>query len=230
MFNDICDIEKDRVHPVKRNRPIASGAIIMQKAFVFAILLAGIGIAIGFCVNILTGILVACYLALNLAYTLKLKHKPILDCFCIAAGFVLRVYAGGEASAEPVSDWLFLTVTAMSLFMAFGKRRGELAKVGGSSTREVLQWYNSVFLNGIVFICAGLSVVFYSLWAMYRASNMIYTVPLVIFMVSKYLLLIHGDDSHGDPVAVLFGDKPLFASAGLYGLLTMTLLYFGRDS
>ena len=230
MFNDMCDIDKDRAHPVKQNRPIASGVITVRKAFVFATLLAGMGIAISFCVNVATGILVVSYLALNLTYTLKLKHQPILDCFCIAAGFVLRVYAGGEASAEPVSDWLFLTVTATSLFMAFGKRRGELAKVGGSSTREVLQWYNAVFLNGMVFVCAGLSIVFYSLWAMYRASNMIYTVPLVIFMVSKYLLLIHDDNSHGDPTAVLFGDKPLCASAGLYGLLTMTLLYFGRDS
>ena len=112
-----------------------------------------------------------------LAYT-YIRTK-IYDCFCIALGFVLRVYAGDAACSEPVSDWLFLTIIAMSLFMAFGKRRGEQLNVGGNETREVLRHYEINFLQGMLFVCAGLAVIFYSLWAMNRGSNMIYTVSPV---------------------------------------------------
>jgi len=230
VFNDIYDAAQDAAHPVKHIRPIASGVITLRKAVIFAMSLAMAGIAISLTANLLVTMFVAFYLVLNLAYTLWLKHKPIFDCFCIAAGFVLRIYAGGAASGESVSDWLFLTIIAMSLFMAFGKRRGELLKVGGCETRKVLQSYDLGFLKGMVFACAGLSIVFYSLWAMYRGSNMIYTVPLVVFMISKYLLLIHSNDSHGDPTMVVFESKSLFAICGLYGLLTVALLYFGRNA
>jgi len=228
VFNDIIDADKDAAHPVKHSRPIASGLITTRKAAIFVAVLAGTGIVISLAANLLTGMLVAGYLTLNVVYTLRLKHKPILDCFCIATGFVLRIYAGGAASGEVVSDWLFLTIVAMSLFMAFGKRRGELLRVRTCETREVLNSYDLSFLKGIVFACAGLSIVFYSLWAMYRGSNMIYTVPLIIFIVAKYLLLIHSRDSHGDPTTVIFEDKSLFAACGLYGLLMIVLLYFGE--
>lgn len=227
VFNDICDADQDAMHPKKCTRPIASGAIKKWTAAVFAVSLATVGLLVSFLVNVFTGALMVAYLLLNVSYTLRLKHKPIFDCFCIAAGFVLRVYTGGAASGEAVSDWLFLTVVSVSLFLAFGKRRGELLKVGDSSTREVLQWYDLSFLNGMVFVCAGLSVVFYALWAMYRGSNMIYTVPFIIFLISKYLLLIHRNDSHGDPTTVILDDKSLLVACGLYGLLTIALLYFG---
>ena len=226
VFNDICDAEKDASHPVKHTRPIASGAIPKQGAVAFAALLAVAGITASLAAGWLVVVLIAAYILLNLMYSLWLKRKPVFDCFCIAAGFVLRVYTGGAASGEYISDWLFLTVIAMSLFMAFGKRRGELIKLGDTATREVLQQYDLKFLDGMMFVCAGLSIVFYSLWTMYRGSNMIYTVPLIIFLVSKYLLLIYNNDSHGDPTAVIFEDKTLLACCGLYGLLTIALLYF----
>ena len=228
IFNDICDADKDAMHPVKQTRPIASGAITVRKAAVFSAILTMIGIILSFSINILTGLFIIGYLTLNMAYSLWLKRKPIFDCFCIAGCFVLRIYTGGVASGVPVSDWLFLAIVSMSLFMAFGKRRGELLKVCDNSTREVLQWYDLSFLRGMVFVCAGLSIVFYSLWAMYRGSNMIYTVPLIVFIIAKYLLLIHGNNSHGDPTMVIFENKSLFAACGLYGLLTIALLYYNN--
>ena len=228
VFNDICDAQKDAAHPVKRSRPVASGMISKQKAAVMAAFLLVSGLAASIYVNPIVGSLVVVYAALNLSYSLWLKNKPIFDCFCIAAGFVLRVYTGGAASGEPVSDWLFLTIVAMSLFMAFGKRNGELSKTVGARTREVLRKYNANYLQGMVFTSAGLAIVFYSLWAMNRGDNMIYTVPLIIFIVSRYLLLISNSSSHGDPTAVIFGDKALLAAVGLYGLLTVVLLYFGE--
>lgn len=226
IFNDICDAAKDAAHPVKRSRPIASGLISKSKAAVLAILLALAGIAVGFTVNIAVMMLVTAYLALNILYSAWLKHVPVFDCFSIAAGFVLRVYAGGAASGETVSDWLFLTIAAMSLFMAFGKRRGEFSRVRSAESRDVLRRYDIVFLQGMVWICAGLSIVFYSLWALNREHNMVYTVPLIIFLVSRYLLRLSDPDSHGDPTTVLFKDKVLLAAGGVYGLLTVFLLYF----
>ncbi|MCL1831709.1 MAG: UbiA prenyltransferase family protein [Oscillospiraceae bacterium] len=257
LFNDICDAKKDALHPVKKSRPIASGKIKRSVASAYAIALAGVGIAVSLLVvnRTMTAIALG-YLCLNLAYTILLKNVAVLDCFCIAAGFVLRVYAGGAASGSAVSDWLFLTVTAASLFMAFGKRRGEILKLrsptadasvhcagqaepdslpklrspaaeSSSQTRTVLQQYNIDFLKGMVFICAGLAVVFYSLWAMEK-SNMIYTVPLMIFMVAKYLLNIHKADSHGDPTTVVFSDVTFLLSGALYAAVTVVLLYGGK--
>jgi 4-hydroxybenzoate polyprenyltransferase len=227
VFNDIVDANKDAAHPVKRERPIASGAIPKDKAAAFAALLVIVGLALALYVTWLTFALVAAYLITNVAYTLVLKHKPIFDCFCIAAGFVLRVFVGGVKIKDGVSDWLFLTIVAMSLFMAFGKRRGELIKMGGNSTRLVLERYDLPFLSGVTFVCAGLSIVFYSLWAMNRGCNMIYTVPLIIFIVCKYLLLIHGN-SHGDPTTVILDNKTLIVACAGYAFLTVGLLYMGN--
>ena len=225
ILNDLLDVDKDRLHPVKSMRPIASGAIPTHYAAVFgSIILVGC-VALASAVNLPTVLIIIGYLIVNIAYSLYLKHKPIFDCFCIAAGFVLRVYAGSTASGNKVSDWLFLSIISMSLFMAFGKRRGEMLKTNGSETRKVLSQYNLGFLNGMVFVCAGLSIVFYSLWAMVREYGMIYTVPIVIFIVCKYLLFVH-DDSHSDPTTVIFSSKTLIVACVAYAVLTVLLLYF----
>lgn len=227
-LNDVCDADKDRRHPVKRLRPVASGAISKRNAVLFAALLAVIGLAAGFAANPATGAFATAFVALNLAYSIWLKRQPLFDCFCIAAGFVLRVYAGGAASGEPVSDWLFLTIVAASLFLAFGKRRGEALKVGDPATREVLRQYDLGFMNGMMFVYAGLAAVFYAMWAMNRGLGMIYTVPLVIFIISRYLLSIHRIDSHGDPSTVLWEDKTLLAAGVFYALMTVALLYYPK--
>ena len=117
-------------------------------------------------------------------------------------------------------------MVAVSLFMAFGKRRGEMMRVNDTdTTRKVLASYNLGFLNGMIFTCAGLSIVFYALWALLSVSMMIYTVPLVIFIVCKYLLIVHGESSHGDPIAVILGDKGLMGAILVFGLLSVILLY-----
>jgi 4-hydroxybenzoate polyprenyltransferase len=225
VFNDIADADKDALHPVKRRRPVASGKITKARAAVFAVVLVLAGLVLSYFANVFATAAIAVYLFINAAYTLLLKHKPIFDCFCIAAGFVLRVYAGGFACAEPVSEWLFLTVVAMSLFMAFGKRRGEMLKINGNETRSVLLRYDIKFLEAMVYVCAGLAVTFYSLWSMTRGMNMVYTVPLILFIVCKYLLLLHESDSHGDPTTVLYSSKTLLAACGGYGILLVALFY-----
>ena len=234
IFNDISDAEKDALHPTKKFRPISSGAISKGSARFVMVLLIMSGLALIYTItNTPTVLFAIIYLNMNIAYTIYLKHKPIIDCFCIAAGFVLRIYAGGAAANETVSDWLFLTIIAASLFMAFGKRRGEMLlyenNKNASGTREVLEKYDLNYLIGMVFVCAGLSVVFYSLWALDRGNDMVYTVPLIIFIVLKYLLLIHdkksGSKAHGDPTTVIFDDRMFILACGLYVALTVYLLY-----
>ena len=142
VFNDICDADKDVVHPEKCHRPIASGMINKKHATVYVVLLAFSGLWVAFTANPTVCLFAVTYLVVNLFYTLVLKHRPVFDCFCIALGFVLRTFAGGFACGEYVSDWLFLTIVAMSLFMSFGKRLGELLKVDPSNQRAVLAHYN----------------------------------------------------------------------------------------
>ncbi|MDR0272799.1 MAG: UbiA prenyltransferase family protein [Clostridiales bacterium] len=227
--NDIADYEKDKTHPQKKARPIASGEIKKSAAALFALFL----FAAGFLLMYLFGgelalIFSVSYVFLNFAYSFALKHFAIIDCFCIAAGFVLRVYIGGAVIGEfvAVSEWLFLTITAVSLFLAFGKRRGELLMVA-SDSRKVIGEYNMDFLNGAVFACAGVSIVFYALWALTSVSAMIYTVPLVIFVILKYLLNVHNGISHGDPVTVIFDDKVLLLAIAVFGIISILFLYGG---
>jgi 4-hydroxybenzoate polyprenyltransferase len=227
VFNDINDYDEDVAHPVKSRRPIASGAISKMRARIFFSILALAGsIAAGY-VGWRALFFVAIYFLMNLAYTLNLKYRTIFDVFCIAAGFVLRILVGGAAIVEEVSDWLFLTVVAMSLFMAFGKRRGELLVTKDYATRGAMHRYNNEFLDGMIYMCAGVAIVFYSLWAMTRGHNMIYTVPLIIFIVCRYLLLVHNNDSYGDPTTAIFSSRTLLVACGVYAALTVGLLYGG---
>jgi len=227
VVNDIADCEKDARHPINKTRPIAAGRLSKRAAALFACFLmtAGLAVALAFG-GTLVFVFVLAYVFLNLLYTYILKHQAVIDCFCIAAGFVLRIYAGGAAVGEGISEWLFLTVTVGSLFMAFGKRRGELAKsAGGVTTRPVLQGYSMGFLNGAVYACAGMCIVFYALWAMGSTALMIYTVPLFIFIICRYLLSAQAENSYGDPVSVIFGDKMLVGAAVFFAALSFAFLY-----
>jgi 4-hydroxybenzoate polyprenyltransferase len=221
VFNDMHDIKADRVHPIKRSRPLASGEIGVTPAVLLAGILLAASILLSFCMNYTVMLIIVLYFIENILYSVFLKRMPIFDCFCVAAGFVLRIYAGGYASELLVSDWLFLTIVVMSLFMAFGKRRGEMIKIEKTKQREVLGHYDLMYLNGMVFICSGLSVVFYALWAMDRGRNMIYTVPVIIFIVFRYLLLVYSEESYGDPTTVIFSDKTLLALCTFYGVFVV---------
>jgi 4-hydroxybenzoate polyprenyltransferase len=225
VFNDICDLRKDANHPVKRFRPIAEGRISLRNSYLFMSLLVLFSCYFAIISSWKIAFIALIFFAINIAYSLFLKHKAIYDVFCIATGFVLRTYAGSISSNELVSDWLFLTVVSMSLFMAFGKRHGEIIKIGTNEKRMVLLQYNSNFLTYAMCICAGLTIIFYSLWAMNRMRGMIFTVPIVIFIIFKYLLIINENESFGDPTTIIYSSKNLLASLGLYVISILVLLY-----
>ena len=203
VLNDINDVENDRNHAVKKNRPIASGQISFPCAWMLLVCLTIAGFGLAFSVNLFSLLLILAYVVINILYSKWLKTKVVIDCFCIAAGFVLRVMVGGTIVSDGVSGWMFLTVVSLSLFMAFGKRRGELHNYGAGGTREVLDVYEMSFLNGIVFMCAGLTMVFYSLWSISQESNLVYTVPIVLFIVIRYLLLVFSGRSEADRKSVV---------------------------
>lgn len=225
VLNDIGDVENDRKHEVKRLRPIASGQISFRSAWILLVFLTVAGFGMALWVNLSSFLLILVYVVINILYTKWLKTKVLIDCFCIAAGFLLRVMVGGTIVSAGVSDWMFLTVLALSLFMAFGKRRGELHSYASGKTRDVLDVYEMNFLDGIVFMCAGLSMVFYALWTISHEAKLVYTVPIVLFIIIRYLFLVFTGRSEGDPTTLVLSDKTLLVSCGICAVVMLAMLY-----
>lgn len=236
VVNDIRDVESDRQHEVKRNRPIASGAVPIPAAWVLAAGLLAAALAIQLAAFGNRGgslLLMAAYFAANLGYSLGLKHVPFLDIVLLVLGFVLRVLYGAAIVGSVTSAWVYLTVFALSFYLGLGKRRNELKKTrdSGGSTRKVLQYYSYEFLDKFMYLCLTLAVTFYALWsadgeitAKYGTDKLIWTVPLVIIILMKYSADIESD-SFGDPVDVVMHDKVLLGLSALLGLVVVALIY-----
>ena len=232
IVNDIRDAEKDRLHPVKCLRPIASGAVSVRTAVILAVILtvtAFICNALVF--RLLSTILLAVYLLMNLGYSFGLKDIPLVDITILVAGFGLRLYYGALICDIPISNWLFMTMITLSFFFALGKRRNELKRSGDGDTRRVLKRYPIGFLDKNMYMCLGLANGFYALWAIdertathYSSDYLIFTVPIVLLITLKYSLDIEGD-SDGDPVEVLLHDRALLALCALYIAVMFLILY-----
>lgn len=214
VLNDIRDVDKDRLHPKKKYRPIASGAVSIRHAYGLLALLLVISflllLFLAFTADNYLGIigLPLLYLAINIAYSNGLKNIPLVDVIIIALGFIIRLFFGAIIVNVVISSSLFLTVVSVSLFLGFGKRRNELKR--GTKTRKVLQAYNMQFLDKIMYVCIDLSLVFYSLWALNGHSRyVVWTVPLAMIIVMDYCLIIEGNNSDGDPAEVLKHSKSL---------------------
>lgn len=170
------------------------------------------------------------YFAVNLGYSLGLKHVPFLDIVLLVMGFILRVVYGAAIVGSSTSAWVYLTVFALSFYLGLGKRRNELAKTQGD-TRKVLQHYSYEFLDKFMYLCLTLAVTFYALWsadgevaAKYGTDKLIWTVPLVIIILMKYSADIESN-SYGDPVDVVTHDKALLGLVALFGLVMVVLIY-----
>lgn len=232
IINDIRDCEKDRRHPTKCRRPIASGAVSVRNASILAVVLfvlAALLIAPVF--KLSAALLLLLYIVLNLAYSFGIKNVPIADITVLAAGFVIRVIYGAQLTEIIISNWLYLAVFAMSFYLALGKRRGELIQVADGDTRSVLKAYPLDFLNRNMTMCLTLGNVFYALWSMdqvttafYHNRLLIFTVPIVLLITLKYSLTID-TASDGDPVEVLIHDRALLLLVLLYLAVMLGILY-----
>lgn len=227
ILNDYKDIEKDKMHPTKKNRPMASGKISPRNGLIIMV----ICIVVSGMISVLLGkwkamICLLLYLVLNVAYSMGLKNKPIVDVVILASGFVLRIFYGGYVTDVMISQWLYLVVVTGSLYMGLGKRRNELKKL--SDTREVLKYYNVPFLDKNMYVCVALSNAFYAFWTLDMGnSNMIWTVPVFIIILMCYSLVAEGD-SDGDPVEVILHNKILIALIIVYVMCVFGLIYIFR--
>lgn len=231
-INDIKDVEKDRLHEIKKKRPIASGRISVRSAVVvMAAMVLGAFIILFSCFHGMVfrkmAFTLLIYFIINILYSLGLKDRPIIDVIILAAGFVLRVIFGSAASHVPISQWLLLTILMFSLYMGLGKRRNELRKISDSSTRRVLKYYSDEYLSRVMLLTMTLGLVFYSLWAsiiVEQGNIMVWTIPLVIAIIMKYELDVD-KDNFGDPVEVLTHDKPIFLMLTVYVGVVLFVLY-----
>lgn len=235
ILNDMSDIEKDKLHPVKKFRPLASGEVSKKQAYSVMILLAiVIAIIMVFFFkttkNIFVILIPLIYLILNILYSKKLKNEPIIDVVILVSGFVLRVMYGGVVIDVEVSKFLYLMIIFGSFYLGFGKRRNEIIK-NGNKSRNVLSLYNKEFLDKNMYVCLGLAIVSYTLWCVDPATvarigndYLFWTIPLVMIILQLYSLNIEGN-SHGDPIEVVLSDKKLIAIVVLYVLVMGGLLY-----
>lgn len=232
IINDIRDVEKDRRHPTKCKRPIAAGTVSVRSALRLAIILLLIAVACnGLNFHVASTSLLALYLILNLAYSFGLKNVPIIDVTILVAGFLIRILYGAFVTEITISNWLYLTVSALAFYFALGKRRNELKQIGNGETRQVLKAYPVNYLDKNMGMCMTLANVFYALWSMdkntmsfYNSEYLIFTVPIVLLITMKYSLDIEGE-SDGDPVEVLLHDKVLLILCVLYLVVMFMILY-----
>ena len=243
LVNDVADVDSDRKHPTKRNRPIASGALSIPVA-----ILAAIACAIG--ALLLAHVaspsadavawVVATYLVLNLAYSFRLKHVVLVDAFCIAGGFLLRVYAGGLAAGAHVSHWLMLCTLFLSLFLALCKRRAEsdLLGEGRGEHRAILLEYNAGFLDQMVTVVSACTIITYSMYTVSDdtarkfgpSKSLMWTVPFVVFGLARYMLLVQRREGGGNPTRVLLGGDLLFALNAVAWAATVVVVLFLRHA
>ena len=233
IINDIRDREKDAQHPSKRNRPIASGAVSIAEAWVLVVALMVLALWCNAAIfHVRSSLLLLLYLTINLAYSLGLKNIPLVDVTILTAGFLIRILYGAVITRISVSDWLWLTVVAISFYFSFGKRRNELLRMGKEKTRAVLAFYTPSFLDRGMYMCLGLANAFYALWCMdartmqsYGGISLVLTVPIVLLITLRYSMDVEGD-SDGDPVEVLFHDKGLLLLCTAYLVTMFVILYF----
>jgi 4-hydroxybenzoate polyprenyltransferase len=233
IINDIADAEADRHHPAKRNRPIASGKLPVPVAWTAAGVLLVVSLALGYWLEPAFALTLAVYFLLNLAYSLRLKHVPILDVLIIALGFVQRVHGGVTLiTVERFSPWLYVVTTLGALYIGLGKRRSELALLadGAGSHRRVLDGYTLPLLDQYITIVSATTIVAYSLYT-FSAPNlpanhtMMLTIPFAIYSIFRYLYLIQVSHAAGAPEEVILSDRPLQLSIALWGMAMLAVFY-----
>jgi 4-hydroxybenzoate polyprenyltransferase len=219
LANDVRDRDDDRLHPVKRARPIARGELSPRAALLLAGALAVLALLLVSLLDLASVVLVLAFAALQAGYTLRLKHIVLLDVLAISSLFVIRAAAGAQAVDVPISAWLLLCTALLALFLALAKRRGELVLVSAQRTpgRPVLDGYSLELVDQLIGIVASSTVIAYAIYTLSAGHSrfLLATVPFVVFGVFRYLLLMHRDLVGEEPEHVLLTDMPiLLAVAG----------------
>ncbi len=233
IINDLADIEYDRQHPVKKNRPLASGNLTRKTAIITAVILFILIFPGAFIFNLYLGLILSVYFIMMIAYSFWLKHVPLIDVMIIAAGFVLRVAAGLVIIVtKRFSPWLFVATTFLALFIGLGKRRAEiqLLATNAGSHRRVLDGYSLDLLDQLLTVVLSATLMTYCLYTFSAEDTqgtfaMMLTIPFVIYGLFRYLYLIRIKKIGGAPEEIVLTDHPMQAAVGLWALTVVIILY-----
>jgi len=237
LFNDVADAARDRLHPTKRLRPIASGRLSRRTASVAGALLLAGSLAAAFRINVPFGLVALAYGVLLTAYSVWFKHLVILDVLTVAAGFVLRAVAGAVAVDVEISGWLLICTILLALFLALGKRRHEYRSLARDASlhRPILAEYSEGFLDQMISVVTASTVTAYALYTMspetvakFHTRLLPLTLPFVLYGIFRYLYLLYRRDLGGSPSDLVVGDRALLLDALLWMLATFAIIYGAR--
>jgi len=227
VINDILDVERDKMHPAKRKRPIASGRLKKFYAILFASILIILALSGSYLINSLFFIVSVVFFFLHNAYTLFLKHVILVDVLTIATNFVIRAIAGCLAISVLISPWLIICAFLLALFLALGKRRHELVLLGEEAKghRKILEEYSTEMLDQMISIASGALIISYSLYTFLADNNyMMLTIPFAVYGLFRYLFLVHAKNFGGE-TEMIFKDKGMLLSMVLWAVLVVLILY-----
>ncbi len=234
LFNDVADRDADQNHPLKRERPIASGQLASSTAVAAGAMLGAGGVAAAFAINRPLGAVAALYVGALVLYSVALKHVVILDVLMIAAGFVLRAIAGAVAVDVPIGNWLLVCTTLLALFLALSKRRHELTLLAESAMdhRRILEEYSPYLLDQMIGVVTSSTLIAYTVYATSAdtaarlgTTKLGLTIPFVLYGIFRYLYLVHQKRGGGSPAAMLLTDRPLLGCVALWAASVIVLLY-----
>ena len=234
LLNDILDLEQDRLHPEKRERPMAAGKLTVGAALGWAALLIGAGVWAAYNLRLAFGHVILIYVALNLLYSWRLKDVVLIDLLIVATGFLLRALGGAVVIAVDISTWFILCTFTLTLFLTAVKRRCELVRLGGEAARHrpSLAGYGLPYLDQIISILASATLVCYALYAMgvsegpEASRQMQWTIPFVLYGILRYLYVAYRLEGGEDPTAVLWRDRPIQIALALWILASVGALYY----
>jgi len=234
LINDVADREQDRLHPIKKMRPIASGDLSPRAALTAALVISAIALAAAYRLRPAFAVAAAAYLALFVVYTRSLKHMVVLDVMTIAIGFVLRAVAGGLVIGVHISNWLLVCTMLGALFLGLAKRRHEMTLLAGGAGghRRILEEYDPYLLDQMIGVVAAATMVAYIIYcaspethASFGTEWMVLTTPFPIYGLFRYLYLVHRKSGGGSPSDMLLEDRPLLACVLLWGIASVLIIY-----
>ena len=234
LINDVADVERDRVHPMKRWRPIASGLVPTRLAVMVAAVLGLLCLGLSLGLGTPFALCAASYLTLNLLYSFRLKEVVIVDVIAISLGFVIRAVAGGVVIGAPISDWLLVCTFLLALFLALSKRRHELTSLqeGAVGHRKILAEYSPYLLDQMIAVVTASCVTAYAFYTMaaetrlkFQTDRLAWTIPFVLYGIFRYLYLVHQKEQGGSPTEILLADRPLLTAVALWAIAIVLIVY-----
>jgi 4-hydroxybenzoate polyprenyltransferase len=234
LVNDVADVERDRLHPRKRLRPVASGALSPRAAILSAVVLAAGSLAAAVSLGWAFTAAAGAYLVLNLLYSFALKNVVIVDAICVSLGFVLRAVAGAVAIGVEFSDWLLICTILLALFLTLCKRRHEITSMNETAAdhRRILSEYSPYLLDQMISVVTASCLTAYAVYttapetvAKFKTTRLSLTIPFVLYGIFRYLYLVHRREQGGSPSEILLADRPLLAAVALWGLAILVIVY-----